>query len=345
MKIKIVAFTAKGAELCKKIEELLNSKKHLAVGYTMKKYAEMNNLLSLENGLSSWTKEGFTSEDALIYVGAAGIAVRSIAPYVKDKTKDPAILVIDDNGKFVISLLSGHLGGANELTEIISRYIKAMPVITTATDVNNKLSVDVWAKKNKMHICDMTAAKYVAAEILDESEVGLKSDFPIEMPLAEHIVIKEHGKIGIMISLNSTERPFKETLNLIPKIVTIGLGCRRDTPFEKIERAVLKVLEENNISLHSIKNLVSIDLKNDEEGIIKFTTKYGLNFETYSAEALSKAIGDFTPSKFVASITGVDNVCERSASIGSAGGEIIVKKTVIDSVTVAVAIEKWQCKF
>lgn len=345
MKIKVIAFTAKGAELCKSIEGYLEKCGHEAVGYTMKKYADGNNLLYLENGLASWTEEGFSKEDALIYIGASGIAVRSIAPFIKDKATDSAVIVIDDNGKFVISLLSGHLGGANELTNTIADYIRGIPVVTTATDVNSKLSVDVWAKKNNLHIGDMKAAKYVAAALLDESNVGLKCDFEVMKPLADHIVLKDKGDIGINIALNDDEKPFKTTLNLIPKIVSIGVGCRKNTSFEDIEDAIFTVLNSKNISIEAIKNMVSIDLKKNEEGIIAFAKKYNLDFKTYPAEVLGNATGDFTPSKFVSSITGVDNVCERSAKIGSNNGEIIVRKTVKNSVTVALGLEEWKCKF
>ena len=121
----------------------------------------------------------FQSMDALLFIGACGIAVRSIAPYLQGKDKDPAVVVLDERGIFAISLLSGHLGGANELTAVLANLTGAIPVITTATDINGRFAVDVFAKKQNLWISDLKAAKAVSAAVLDEEPVGFFSEFPV----------------------------------------------------------------------------------------------------------------------------------------------------------------------
>ena len=128
-----------------------------------------------EGGLSEWTKGGFSADDALIFVGACGIAVRSIAPYVRDKFQDPAVVCVDEAGQFVIPLLSGHVGGANRLAEMVASGIGAVPVVTTATDVEKKFAVDVFAKDHGFVITDRKLAKEISADILAGEPVGVFS--------------------------------------------------------------------------------------------------------------------------------------------------------------------------
>ena len=292
----------------------------------------------------------FESQDALLFIGATGIAVRSIAPFVADKRKDPAVVVMDEKGIFAISLLSGHIGGANELAGKLANLTGAIPVITTATDVNGRFAVDVFAKKQKLWIADMKAAKQVSADVLDEKKIGLVTDFPILGEMPEELELLKgtepfEGKTGIVIALNETFHPFPCTLHLIPKIVALGLGCRKGKEEAAIEEAVLEALSRNRLSIHSLMGAASVDLKAEEPGILAFCEKYGLDFQTYSAEELSEAEGDFIPSSFVKNVAGVDNVCERSAVLLSDGGKLIQKKAAGNGVTVALAVKEWSVEF
>ncbi|WP_207729702.1 MULTISPECIES: cobalamin biosynthesis protein [Clostridium] len=312
--------------------------------FTMYKSAEELGLFSLKNGLKDWTEEHFHKKEAIIFIGAIGIAVRAIAPFVNSKTTDPAIVVIDELGKFTIPILSGHIGGANSLTEKILRILDSTPVITTATDINDKFSVDVFAKKENLYINDMTMAKKISSEVLDNVDIGLVSDYKIEGKLPKELKILENGEIGVCISVQE-KRPFINTLNLIPKILTLGIGCRRDTSIDKIENLVMKVLNENNILINAVKNIASIDLKKDEKGLIDFAEKYGFKFVTYTADELKRLEGNFSESAFVKSITGVSNVCERAATLGSNNGKLIINKRAENGVTVAIAEEDWSVSF
>lgn len=336
MKAAIISFTEKGNSIRKKIED------HLIVNeYEIMSSADGR---AKEISLNEWTNDYFTDSDFLVFIGACAIAVRSIAPFLKSKKEDPGVIVIDEMGQYVIPILSGHIGGANEFAIMLAEFLGAYSVITTATDINNKFAVDVFAKKNSLEIEDMLKAKMISAKILDNMSIGLVSELTIEGKLPEEIVRNGNEEYGIYIGIRS-RKPFKETLNLIPKSVTIGIGCRKDTPKEKIQYAVLEILKENNIELKSVNKLASIDLKKDEKGIFEFSSEYQLDFVTYSSDELNSINGDFSESEFVDKITGVSCVCERAAVMGSNQGEILIRKTIKDGVTVAVAQENRSVKF
>lgn len=287
----------------------------------------------------------FDEMDALIYVGACGIAVRAIAPCLKSKVTDPAVLVTDERGLNVISLISGHIGGANELTRHIARSIGANPVITTATDVGGRFAVDEWAARQGLKIDSMAAAKAFAMEIL-KNDVPMETDFPIDGPLPGGVYAGKVSECGVIISCASDQRHSPKTLQLVPKILHMGIGCKRDTPVERIEEAVTLAFENNHLRLDAVKAIASIDVKKDEPGILAFAEKWNLPTDFYSAQALLQVPGTFTASNFVKSTVGVDNVCERSAMLDAGpGASLVVKKTCLNGVTVAVAQEKWSVCF
>lgn len=349
MRIASVSFTARGSRLNAAVKDALTLKGYDVEAFCMPKYAADAGLAAMAEPLKDWTGRMFAEADALLFVGAAGIAVRSIAPFVKGKDADPAVVVMDEKGMFAISLLSGHLGGANELAGALSNLTGAIPVITTATDVNGRFAVDVFAKKRNLALSDLKAAKAVSADILDEKPVGLLCEFPIEGPVPEELTLLSggepfDGETGIVLSLNEEKRPFAHTLHLLPRIVTVGIGCRRGKAEEEIEAAVLQALRRNHISVRCVSGIASIDVKKDEAGILAFCEKYGLPFETFTAAELLAAPGSYSASEFVKSRVGVDNVCERSAVL-ACGGTLIQKKTAGDGVTVALALEKWMVDF
>jgi cobalt-precorrin 5A hydrolase len=316
----------------------------------MDRYAEAAGLIPLQDSLARWTAAVFSENDALVFVGASGIAVRAIAPHVRDKSLDPAVAVVDEKGRYAISLLSGHLGGANDITLEIAGIIGAEPVITTATDINQRFAVDGWAKKNQLQIGDMQLAKEISAAVLRGETVGVSSDDPIDGEPPEQLLYieKENGtgqpqtacpEIGFRISIRDNEEPFEKTLHLIPRTATVGMGCRKGTTAEAAEELLNKVLKEHGISVRSVEKLCSIDIKKDEAALIQLAEKLGVPFEVFSAEELDRLEGKFTASGFVSRVTGVDNVCERAAVLGSRG-ELIVGKQAQGGVTAAIAVRK-----
>ena len=283
----------------------------------------------------------FAGADALIFVGACGIAVREIAPYVRDKKTDPAVVCLDERAKFVIPLLSGHIGGANALAARLAQALCAAAVITTATDVNGKFAPDAWAAQHGCAISDMQLAKVAAAAIL-ERDIPLCSAFPITTPLPGGTVPGRTGALGIYIGCEVQE-PFAQTLRLIPRKLHVGLGCRRGSTKEAIETAIRTVFRQHALDLRAIAGVSSIDLKQDEPGLLAACRENGWSVRFYPAEQLRAVPGTFTGSEFVSSVTGVDNVCERAACLGAQ--KLLVQKTALDGVTVAGAEEAWEVQF
>ena len=278
--------------------------------------------------------------DALVYVGAAGIAVRAIAPHAASKRSDPAVVVMDEKGQFVIPLLSGHIGGANALARRLAAGLGAVPVITTATDVNGRFSVDTWATSHDLTITSMALAKRVSAEILTRV-IPFYTDGDKPDRLAEGLAWGQEGPLGVCVSVRDL-KPFDDTLLLVPKALRLGLGCRRGISAEAVEAAIQKVLKDNCLRPEAVAEAASIDVKSDEAGLIECCQSHRWPLTFYSAEALNAVPGSFTGSEFVKSTVGVDNVCERAAAIG---GRLIVNKTAVNGVTVAVAEMKWGIDF
>lgn len=283
----------------------------------------------------------FAKMDGLIFVGACGIAVRSIAPHIKNKQTDPAVLVVDEGASFVIPVLSGHIGGANALARRLGERLEAAPVITTATDSNGRFSVDQWAAERGFLIGDMALAKEVSAAIL-EGSVPFCSDIPINAPYPAGLVPGTAGQLGIYLGYRRTD-PFERTLRIIPPVLHLGIGCRRGTPTEDIAFAVDRVFAENALERRAVKLAASIDLKAGEEGLLSFCRDRKIPLRFYSAQELMSLEGEFSTSAFVQSVTGADNVCERAAMLGAT--ELPVRKTVVNAVTVAVAAEKPEVDF
>lgn len=356
MNCAVISFTKNGTELNRRLCRGLAREGHACQGSAFSRYAKEPEVVPLLEPLKEWTKRMFQNMDALVFIGATGIAVRSIAPFVRDKKTDPAVLVIDEQGSYVISLLSGHLGGANELALAAARILGAEPVITTATDRQGKFAVDVFAKKNRLAIVEMELAKEISARLVNGERVGLWSDFPFSGALPEELLqIKEREQnldekkqagrpeAGICISLSETYCPFPVTLHLVPEIVTAGIGCRKGTKKESICRFVFQAMKKADISRHALCGVASIDVKAEEEGILSFCHEYGIPFWTFSSAELKAVSGTFTTSSFVQAKVGVDNVCERSAVL--AGGKLIQKKQAGKGVTAAFAARDWRAEF
>ena len=346
MKVALISFTRAGAELCGNIAQELKLEGHECIATGKEEYAESAGILPLTVSLNQWAEDMFPSQDALIFVSACGIAVRAIAPFVKDKSTDPAVLVIDEIGQYAISLLSGHLGGANQLTRWIADKIGAAPVITTATDLNQRFAVDEWAKENHLQLGNMKFAKEISAAVLRGDPIGAASDFPIKGQLPEQLEsfaedenLGTRPNIGFKISVFQGDGPFNKTLALIPKTITVGIGCRKGISPEVVEEQFFHVLTEHRINLKSVEKICSIDLKKEEEALHRLAEKLAIPLQFFSSQELEKVRGEFTSSDFVNQITGVDNVCERAAVLGSQG-QLIIKKQAQNGVTIAMALRK-----
>ena len=319
MKLALISFTDKGVLLAASLAGKLTAQGHTVT--------------CREPGvpLKDWTAQFFPTSDGLIFIGASGIAVRAIAPHMQDKARDPAVVVMDEGGKFAVSLLSGHLGGANALAEELAKLTGAVPVITTATDSRGLFAVDSWAKRQGCFVREPERIKGVSARILAGQTVSVYSEIPITGEPPEGVVLSP-GPAQVEV----TVRPQGNALHIIPPVGVLGVGCKKGTSAENLE-AALRALD---IAPQAICKVCSINLKAHEPGLLAFCQAHGWELQTFPAADLAAVSGDFTPSPFVAQVTGVDNVCERAAMLGS-GGVLYLKKQAGNGVTIALVLKPY----
>ena len=284
--------------------------------------------------LAGWTALQFAQSDALVFVGAVGIAVRAIAPHCRSKASDPAVVVLDECGRFAVPVLSGHLGGANDLARALAAVCGAVPVITTATDAHGIFAVDEWAKHQNCTVLEAERIKHVSSKLLAGQSVRFAAEFPVQgTPPAGVDPARTPAEADFALTLS----PAGDALHLVPRIGVLGIGCRRGTCAEPLEAAFADFCARHSLAPACIAAAASIDLKADEAGLLAFCRAHGWPITFYSAEQLRALSGPFTPSPFVQSVTGVDNVCERAAVLAS-GGCIRIPKQAGGGVTFALAL-------
>ncbi len=332
MRAAVISVTEKGRILSGRISGEL-SKKHVVKRFCFEKHSD--EFSESFSDIFEAARKAFYDNDALIFICSCGIAVRSTAKLIKSKTEDPAVVVIDDCGRYVIPILSGHIGGANRIAEIIAENIGAISVITTATDSDGKFSPDLFAAANNLIICDINNAKEIAAAVLNNEKIGIKSDYPYKNPSCE-ISEKSVCRTGICISANTSQKPFDVTLNLVPKNIVVGIGCKKDTPCKTIKEQVEKAFLDAKISVKRICAAATINIKSEEKGLLEYCKSMGILMYTYTAGELMDTDGNFEVSDFVMLNTGADNVCERSA-VRYSGGKLVISKFAGNGVTVAAA--------
>ncbi|MBI4850048.1 MAG: cobalamin biosynthesis protein [Nitrospirae bacterium] len=276
--------------------------------------------------------------NALIFLMASGIVVRTIAPLIKDKKTDPAVVVLDEKGRYAVSLLSGHLGGANGLAKEIAAFLKGEAVITTASDVQGKVSLDLWAKDNDLYIEDFEKLKKLSSKIVNGKKIKVWPDHTIKVP-DEFITVDSAKGAELIISHKLVK---SNALFLRPKTLITGIGCNRGTSAAEIENTIKKVLLKEKLSFHSIRNLATIDIKKDEKGLTGFAGENKLDIKFFSKEELNSAVStfDLARSKTVEAATGAMAVAEPAALLSAGSDKLLVPKQKIGNVTVAVAIRK-----
>ena len=289
----------------------------------------------VEADLASWTKASFEEHVPLLFIGAVGIAVRAIAPFLADKLSDSPVVVIDELGKNVIPILSGHYGGANDISRIIAKRLESNVVITTSTDINNIFAIDVFAKENGLFIHDKNQIKKISSAILAGKKINIKSEIDAEFngEIPKELQLVKNGVSDIVISEHDNN-----VFTLTPKRLVIGIGCKKNKDFNSLLDFVLEHYSKEYLK-KNLYAIATIDVKENEIGIIKLAQYFGAKLFFYSADELSKVKGHFSESDFVMETVGVSNVCERAAILGAqidfSGLEL--KKTANDGMTIAAA--------
>jgi cobalt-precorrin 5A hydrolase len=352
--IAIIALTKKGVETACRISAALN-KLEIKNSLFSPEQCVQSWAMPLEMRLGEFVKDLFGKVDAIIGVMAAGIVVRAVAPCLKSKLSDPAVVCVDVSGRFAISLLSGHYGGANELTRIIASEIGAIPVVTTASDVMGKISVDEVARLMHCKIKNPESLVAVNSALVNGKRVVLvlvgDVKIPMDMILGYEIKRADNAKEAVALIKNFdagaiiTEGKFptklpKPVTILTPKKIIVGVGARKNASENQIITAVNAALARVDVPLERVDGLATVDIKKDSAGMIGAAKKLGLNWDFLSVDALQslKHEGLSPDSKLVKEKIGVGGVCERAALIAAGkNAELILKKMKMNGVTVAVA--------
>ncbi len=335
---KLVSFTGAGAGTLERISNLLSD-------FHIERYERTVDLSLFGTSLPRFTQQAMADCDLIVFVGAAGIAVRAVAPYLSGKAFDPAVVVVDEAGKFVIPILSGHLGGANGFAKRVAEGLGAQAVITTATDLRGKFAVDSWAEGHRCKVYNTENIRNISGALLRGEKAGLTSAFPVKGQLPENVSLEAGLEAGILIGYDLDSMPYTHTLNLIPQIVHLGIGCRKGVSEGQVEAAVRNALERAGIPFEALCAAATISLKSGEPGLLLFCKKHGLEFHVFAPAELNELRGGFTESDFVKKTAGVGNVCERAAVLSSKCGRLICRKASFEGVTVAFAEERWRIEF
>ena len=346
MKIAVIAITKKGAETALKIGYAFKADIYIK-GDIIDKFILNGDMVLIHPFTTNFKKlieKVFSLYDGFVFIMACGIVVRSIAPYLKSKTKDPAVVVVDEMGRFSISLISGHIGGANKLAAEVSSVTGGIPVITTATDVNNVIAFDMFAKENNCNIENINCLKYISSELVNGGRVSLYTDCNLRGILPPNVTpykAGEHCKAAVVLS-NALDIPViaEKTLFLRPKNLIIGIGCKKGKSRKDIEEAVMDFLKNNRKSILSVRCLASIDLKAEEKGIIEFCNDKKIEFLTYSAEKIRPIEQYFKTSEFVKKVTGIGNVAETCAVLAGDNAKLVCPKKVYEGITLALVEEE-----
>ena len=327
----IIAITQNGLALAKKLKAQFPD----SVIYTLDKWHD-EECTPIEPDLSTFTAQLFDRHKTLVYIMATGTVVRSIALHLVDKTVDPAVVVLDERGQFAISLLSGHLGGANAVASEIAGTMGATAVITTASDVQGMPSVDMIAQKHQLIIDSMHDAKILTAMTVNGQKVGWRNDSLLNLPC--YYPCDEIDAEGLVVVSNRTDLAEKVlSAQLIPQNIIVGVGCRRGISGQQIIDFVTEQLQLNSISEMSIRQLASIDIKSDEQGVLDAAAHFGVPAVFVETTEIEKIEQDFSSSAFVKSQVGVSGVCEPAAFIaGGRTGEFISRKKSKEGITVAI---------
>lgn len=326
--ISIICPSKKGEEIAFKLQKSLNAKLYL----------REDNFK-----LKDVTKEAMQASSGIIFISSTGIAVRAIAEFIKSKDKDPGVVSVDLSSKYAINILSGHLGGGNELTLKVAEILNAMPIITTASDNLNLVAPDIIAKNNDLVIDDLKIAKNLAALLIDDKTINVKDDYNIINITNGY---KKTDKITdncIWITHDlKNDSKCTNVLKLIKKDVVLGVGCRRNTSFEKLDVFIRDTLEKYNIDIRAVKKIASVDIKKDEVGLISFAKSINCPFETFNRELIKTVQDKYEKSEFVLKTLGVTNVCETCVDLADA--EVIVNKIKHDGMTLSIGTLKEEVK-
>lgn len=358
-KLALVAITKHGVDLIRHLHAHFPT----ADVYYMSKFAygdeEEKGYHLFEGSVKLQLPMMFAKYNGIVMVISIGAVVRMIAPLLKDKKEDPAVVVIDDKGQFAISVLSGHIGGANDLTRQVARYLQATPVVTTASDVQKTIPVDIFGRELGFVLEDFDNVTAVSAAVVNEEPVlivqesgetnwwtydrPLPNQFRVSRSLDDLLKTNEFSK-ALIITHKILQDPYASIARehgviYRPKSVHLGIGCNRGTSAEEIKRVIIDTLQEQQISLTSVKRIATIDLKKDEVGLLEVCEELGIEFVYYPPEQLNK-MPVKNRSDVVYKYTGAYGVSEPAAMLSANTKQLVLEKKKSGNVTISIAVSR-----
>ena len=336
MKIACFSFTDKGKDFGDKIVNFSNPEKDQ---YMVHHYINSQ----IEGGIKKILENAWKEYDGLIFISATGIAVRMVAPYIRSKTLDPAVVVVDDLGRFSISLLSGHLGGANELAQWVADKTESIPVITTASDNRGIEAIDIFAKKNNYDMEDMKSIKDITSMMVNGKTIGFYSETDTVIDYNNLLIIEDLENIDknidgmIIVASRKIENLNIPHTILRPKNINIGIGCRKGVEGKRIIEAVQESLEHNKLSDKSIKVIGTVEVKKNEVGILDTAKYYNTPLKIFTIDEIKDVEDQFEKSQFVKDTIGVYSVSEPCAYL--LGGEMVSQKSKHNGITISITKE------
>ncbi|WP_243291085.1 cobalamin biosynthesis protein [Bacillus sp. FJAT-47783] len=351
----VVAITKHGVQLARKLTETFQQMDL----YYMKKFEhgdEQEKGIQLFDGsVRLLLPSLFQQYKGIILIISLGAVVRMIAPILKDKKTDPGVVVIDDKGEHVISVLSGHIGGANELTREVAKALTAKPIITTASDVQQTIPVDLFGKRfgwewdSPEHLTPVSAAVVNEEPVAVVQESGERQWWDYDRPLPNHIqvynkleeAVAQKPNAILMVTHRLLSRDEEKWMaNAVvyrPKVLVLGIGCNRGTSSEEIEEVISETLREIHVSIKSVKAIATIDLKKDEQGLLDVAKKYKWEFIYYEPDELNR-VSIEQPSETVYKYTGAYGVSEPAAKLYSGSDQLLLGKKKSGNVTISVGL-------
>ncbi len=344
MKVCILAFSIKGCILSDKIELYLEEEGHEVVSYASDKVAVMAGKEAIGR-LEACVAGLFYETDAIIFVGSCETAIRAVAPFVRSRATDPAVISVDELGQNVVSLLSGQMITSNELAFNIADQLAATPVITNGAGRNAVFTVEAFARKNHLYVVESVLAREISAELLYGNPVGFECDYYIEGNVPESLGGGDDIESGIFVSTDLLSNPFRNTLHLVPKNIIIGLACSPGTKAADIEHFMYSNLEKYHIPVSRVGRICSLHALDEEPGIAEVAESMNIKYQTYSDETLLELDGNYSEDDPVGDIFNVDHASERCALRGSHGGKLIIKTQLTNGISMAAAVKKLTIRF
>jgi len=285
--------------------------------------------------LATVMAEVWTEYREIVCIMATGIVVRTIAPLLRDKYRDPAVVVCDEVGRFAVSLLSGHLGGANDLAHRVATATGGQAVLTTASDVLGRTALDLWCRDWGLTPASKDALTRAMGKLVDRGSLTLWSRYPLPELPTDLTPVTERTTANLVI--DSRTDVCESGALLHPKALVVGIGCNRGTAASAIAQAVEATCQQHRLATQAIAQLASIDLKQDEIGLLEYAQVRGFDIVFFSKEHLNRVEG-ITASETVLRATGAKGVAEPAALLGAGGGStLLVPKIKWPDVTTAVA--------